>query len=93
MAKRDGSRLASRASCECTESQCPPGQVWMPMLARSAAEKLDRTRLFRSMKVRSREAPVQGFRGSFLDASRPFFVDGAVGAALVGKGTVMAYLR
>lgn len=44
----------------------------MPMLARSAAEKRDRTRLLRSMKVWSREAPVQGLRGSFLDARRPF---------------------
>ena len=41
------------------------------MLTRSVAEKRDRTRLLRSMKVWRREAPVQGLRGSFLDARRP----------------------
>ena len=43
----------------------------MPMLVRSSAEKRDRTRLLRSMNVWRREAPVQGLRGSLLDARRP----------------------
>lgn len=41
------------------------------MLTRSAAVKRDRTRLLRSMKVRRREAPVQGLRGSLRHAKRP----------------------
>ncbi len=54
----------------------------MPMLARSGAEKRDRTRLLRSTKVWSSEAPVQGLRGSFLDARRPVMVQLAMGIFL-----------
>ena len=43
----------------------------MPMLVRSEAEKRARTLLLRSTKVLRRDAPVQGLRGSFLEARRP----------------------
>ena len=56
---------------ECTESQSPPGQVWMPMLTRSSALKRSITRLLRSMNSWSMSLFVQGLRLSFLFASRP----------------------
>ena len=49
----------------------PPGQVWMPMFARSSGEKRSITRLLRSMNSCSMSLPVQGLRESFLLARRP----------------------
>ena len=56
---------------ECTESQSPPGQVWMPMFIRSSGVNRANSWLLRSMNSCSMFRPVQGLRESFLLARRP----------------------